>query len=104
MKKNRDDIIQYNSGNNKLEVNLQRGEANDTKCSVTIRTLSYSIQLIVFGVMIVIVMAALLGIFWSGFQRLEQHTTTDATKRVRRAMYDDFTSALGLLASFGNWV
>ena len=85
-------------------IDLKRGEEKTRSSLLTIRTLSYTIQLVTLTIMIVVVMAALLGIFWRGFSRLEEHSTIEATKRVRRAMYDDFTSALGLLASFGNWV
>ena len=83
---------------------LESTSISDRGTFVNIRTISYSIQIVTNFIMLLIVAGILFSIFFTGFQQLEEHVTTEANLRIQRAIYDDFKNALALLASFGNWV
>ncbi|EFC37429.1 histidine kinase [Naegleria gruberi] len=83
---------------------LESTSISDRGSFVNIRTISYSIQIVTNFIMLLIVAGILFSIFFTGFQQLEEHVTTEANLRIQRAIYDDFKNALALLASFGNWL
>jgi sensor domain CHASE-containing protein len=73
-----------------------------TLCSLRIKNMIMLI--IVFLIMMSVFLSILLSVILSSFNVAEHNETIDTSKRVTRAVTDDYSSQAALLLTYSNWV
>jgi len=72
-------------------------------CLLSLRVRTMLVLLGIIAVMMMIFLAILISVFATSFKKLETSTTEDATKRVSRAIFDDFDQQMTRLLSYAIW-